>query len=214
MEKFILKLSSKLSRVALLLFFTQLIGCAPGEEGFGSGIDAYTFVQNNFYEISDSKLHGSGSIRFIQSYGTGLGTSLALRGSLDFNGSNITAVFFADSNLSNGLSLQIIRNGVNVQGLINYNGGSSAITSGVLWANPANIDIVIDAHRVGPNYRILIWQRDTYGYSPATALIDSQVSNHVNPSLPPVGSILGTSTGVSLYQAEITNANVGYARAL
>lgn len=214
MEKFILKLSSKLSRVALLLFFTQLIGCAPGEEGFGSGIDAYTFVQNNFYEISDSKLHGSGSIRFIQSYGTGFGTSLALGGSLDFHGSSITAIFFADTNLNNGLSLQIKRDGVNVSGFISYPGNTSVIISNVLWANPAKIDIVIDAHRVGPNYRILIWQRDTYGYSPATALIDSQINNTVSPALPPVGSIQGSMTGISVFQAEVTKANVGYARAL
>lgn len=213
MEKLILKLPSKLLRAALLLSFTQLSSCAPGDEGFGSGIDAYIFVQNNFYEIPESKLHGSGSIRFVQSYATGFGTSLALRGSLDFSGSSIKAIFFADSNLNNGLSLQIVRSGANVQGLITYGGSSSTINPAILWANPANIDIVIDAHRVGPNYRILIWQRDTYGYSPATALIDS-FTNDVSPPLPPVGPSTGTSTGLSVFQAEVTRANVGFAHAL
>lgn len=213
MEKFILKLSSKLSRVALLLFFTQLIGCAPGEEGFGSGIDAYTFVQNNFYEISDSKLHGSGSIRFIQSYGTGNGTSLELRGTLDLTNSFITAVFFADMGLGGGLSVNIQRIGATIKGTILYNGGVYNIIP-TLWANPANIDIVIDAHRWGGTNRILIWQRDTYGYSPATALVDSNRTTDVSPSLPTGGQPIGTATGLVLQQAEATKANVGFARAL
>lgn len=213
MEEFILKLSSKTFRIVLLLFFTQLLSCAPGEEGSGSGIDAYIFVQNSFYEISDSKLHGSGSIRFVQSYGTGNGTSLELRGTLDLANSFITAVFFADMGLGSGLSLNIKRIGSSIQGTILYNGVVHNIIP-TLWANPANIDIVIDAHRWGGTNRILIWQRDTYGYSPATALVDSNRPTDVDPSLPSGSLPLGTSTGLRLGQAEVTKANVGYARAL
>jgi hypothetical protein len=206
-EKLILKI---LLGISLLL---SLAACTPLDElPPSTGIDNYVSVSGAFSSKDQSKLDGTGTVRFNNVLVSNH-QDITLKAELSAlnAGSYIGVNFYSTSALvlpSSGIYVQFTRQGANVIVTIAANGTQKlVISSRSTYLLPNDLNLVIQFFNA-PVPRVIVWQGDSNIYGIATSIIDSGLPGDLNGSLPsaPAG---GVFAGLQLNFASVTTARVG-----
>ncbi|WP_374073813.1 hypothetical protein [Bdellovibrio bacteriovorus] len=202
MEKFILK-----SLLALSLF--SLAACSGVEPTEVSGIDSNVIVSSSFSEYSSEKIHGSGTIRFLDSLTVSSSKSFALKASLDdtIAMSSVSVIMYSANSVmptNDGIMVTFSRSGASVNAQISYNGNAAMVnTSRLSFYFPTSLDLIVEVHNVNSKARVLVWRRDMVEYAPATADIDTERAGDLNSSLP-VQRGAGPYAGLIIQNSTVT----------
>lgn len=202
MEKLILK-----SLLVLSLF--SLAACSGVEPTDVSGIDSNVIVSSSFSEYSSEKIHGSGTIRFLDSLTVSSSKSFALKASLDdtIAMSSVSVIMYSANSVmptNDGIMVTFSRSGASVNAQINYNGNAAMVnTSRLSFYFPTSLDLIVEVHNVNSKARVLVWRRDMVEYAPATADIDTERAGDLNSSLP-VQRGAGPYAGLIIQNSTVT----------
>ncbi|WP_413612290.1 hypothetical protein [Bdellovibrio sp. HCB-110] len=202
MEKFILK-----SLLALSLF--SLAACSGVEPTEVSGIDSNVIVSSSFSEYSSEKIHGSGTIRFLDSLTVSSSKSFALKASLDdtIAMSSVSVIMYSANSVmptNDGIMVTFSRSGASVNAQISYNGNAAMVnTSRLSFYFPTSLDLIVEVHNINSKARVLVWRRDMVEYAPATADIDTERAGDLNSSLP-VQRGAGPYAGLIIQNSTVT----------
>jgi hypothetical protein len=208
-EKFVLR------SIKTALFLTTLALAACSGSGLEEvyGIDSNTQVLGSFSQYDNAKITGTGRVRFTSPLPIASSRSFSLKAALDQNitTSSVSVIFYSsDATVpdNNGVIVKFARNGVNVDVTVSIGNSSSAINSSkTTFFYPAALDVVIDVHNVGSKSRVVIWRRDTVGYSAASADVDTSRTGDLVGSLP-TSTGGGGFVGLSLTNATVSAAKV------
>lgn len=176
-----------------------------------AGLDAYLPVNDLFTEKTQSRLSGSGTIRFSSPL-IGQDMAFKLSGSLDALQTSYIGVVFYSNNLTvtnnSGIEVRFTRDNAGVLGDIIVRSAISAVTSPRMnFYFPASLDVIIQVKNASNGARVVVWRRDSVTYSLATADFDSADSTTINPTLPNYGG-LGNFIGITMNFATVTGARV------
>lgn len=203
MEKFILK-----SLLALSLF--SLAACSGVEPANVSGIDSNVIVSSSFSEYSSEKIHGSGTIRFLDSLTVSSSKSFALKASLDdtIAMSSVSVIMYSANSVmptnNDGIMVTFSRSGASVNAQISYSGNAAIVnTSRLSFYFPTSLDLIVEVHNVNSKARVLVWRRNQVEYAPATADIDTERAGDLNSSLP-VQRGAGPYAGLIIQNSTVT----------
>lgn len=214
MEKFILR---RLLPILTLPFLFAGCNSAPMEEV--TGIDSNTQIVGAFSQYDNAKITGTGRVRFTATLPNPSSRSLSLKANLDqtIANSSVAAIFYSsDATVptNNGVVVTFSRNGLNVQVTIAVGNSVRTVNSSRLtFLYPASLDVIIDVHNVGSQARVLIWRRDSVGYTAGTADVDTDRSGDLDSALP-ISTGGGGFVGLSLTNATVSGAVIGVQKLL
>ena len=207
MEKLVLKV--------LLTSSLLLLGACSGSEITEvSAIDGNTPISGNYNTYSNSKIEGSGTLRFNETLPIVSSRSIALKASLDSTiaSSSVTVVLYSSSMLvpaNTGIAVTFTRSGSNVIAQISFNGNGAQVKgSNLAFYFPTSLDVIIDVHNINNKARVLVWRRNAIEYTALNADFDSNESTDLESTLPyQTGG--GGFAGLILQNATVTSATIG-----